>query len=78
MLVYCDYIAHRIRRLFLTDISSNEQQPVGEPATTGVDTIKFDLYPSGAFKSPKKTLRVKVEDKWYKITVEEDEQPVDL
>jgi len=67
MLVYCDYIADRIKN-GLRDDSYKE-----ETLISYVDKINWDLTPEGYFNSTKKT--IKVQDKsgrWYKITVEED------
>lgn len=55
-MVYCDYIADRIKRLMDWE--------------TG--RVEWDLDPNGAFVSTKKTLTVKdPSGKIYKVTVEE-------
>jgi hypothetical protein len=67
MLVYCDYIMHRIRSELLVALS-DYMAPV---KITSVGPTQFDVDAGGALASTKKTLIVKVGEKAYRVTVEE-------
>jgi hypothetical protein len=67
MLVYCDYIMHRIRSELLVAMS-DYMAPV---QISNVGPTQFDVDETGAFVSPKKTLMVKIGEKAYRVTVEE-------
>lgn len=64
-LVYCDFIAHLVKRAF--------SNPVDAPISFSIDSIAMDLGPDGEFLSPKRIVRV-VDGNGtsYKITIEED------
>jgi hypothetical protein len=66
MIVYCDYIAKRIKEaLIVPDLENNILGHVG--------SVNYDLGPNDEFYSTKKTIHVlDVTGKRYKITVEED------
>lgn len=65
MIAYCDKIADVVRKALL------KYDPDGIVGL--VDQIQMDLHPSeGYFMSTKKTIKVcDMNEKWYKITVEE-------
>lgn len=68
-LSYCDFISHIISRS-LKDANKDEYYML-----SAVSTPHYDLSPSGAFLSTKKT--IDVEDRWgkrYLVTVEEVEE----
>lgn len=67
MLVYCDYIMHRIRSELMVALN-DYMAPV---KIDSVGPTQFDVDETGAFVSPKKTLIVKIAGKSYCVTVEE-------
>lgn len=67
MLVYCDYIMNLIRNRML-EAAGDSMAPL---PVQGVGRTMFDVDADGSFVSPTKRLEVKVNGKWYLITVEE-------
>tara|TARA_Y100000385_G_scaffold261507_1_gene292302 strand:- start:4 stop:231 length:228 start_codon:yes stop_codon:yes gene_type:complete len=70
MLVFCDYIADRIKHGLEFDIRANRPYTkVGE-----VGPVKMDLHlTEGYFLSTKKTIHVSdLNGKMYKVTIEEE------
>jgi hypothetical protein len=69
MLVYCDFIADRIRKALVVVSNNAFMEPV---ALTNVGKIEWDLDEDGSFVSPKKTMIVTDGNgKSYRIIVEE-------
>jgi hypothetical protein len=68
MLVYCDYIADRIRKAL---VSAKEDVFAAIPLSD-VGRVKYDLSETGYFQSTKKTLEVvDGNGKVYLVTVEQ-------
>lgn len=69
MLVYCDFIADRIRS-GLESVSRDFTQPV---SLVEVGRVRFNLNTDGSFRSTKKTLSVVDKNgRRYRVTVEEE------
>lgn len=67
MLVYCDWIIKQVSDAMIASFNRNDGW------VDGMGSIKFDLNEDGSYRSPKKTMKVKVRGKWYIVTVEETE-----
>lgn len=68
MLVYCDYIADKIRKALVVA----KENPFAEVPLTDVGRISWDLDADGAFRSTKKTIEVvDGNGRKYLVTVQE-------
>lgn len=67
MLVYCDYIMHRIRSEMLVA----QHDYMASVQLTSVGSTQYDVDEGGALASTKKTLMVRIGEKAYRVTVEE-------
>ena len=72
MLIYCDFIADRIKKALLASMT-DFREPV---QIEGVGKIQWDLDEGGAFRSTKKTIDLMINGVGYKVTVEEVKEAV--
>lgn len=67
MLVFCDFIADRIRKGLLNSMGDS-LEPV---RIASVGKVQYDLTPEGGFNSTTKTLDLTIAGKNYRVTVQE-------